>query len=511
MEAGKLGPEKAPSASKGGVESQHLQSTVNTIITSIERAQKEDRELLDATFKRAAIPGVSGKSGIEKALKTLAIVKKLKGRTFDEVKSLRYNNWLWNRIVSLLRRAALLKGATAAEAGLTKKAAEEAPPGFGGAPARRGRGRARGKAERQDVMALQGLMDKLNYDLGPAGVDGKWGPKTAGAWEKLRKEVAAMKGPALPPAAPAKSVGPPANAVRLAAQVAAYLLSVRGEPAKAVNLAPGIRVPESALASPQAFVSALARVPASGVRFVGRRDMFSKENLAKASDLLSKYRDALRQPGNPEAWNIWTKGGGAPALKRRIQAVDALLAQLPRAGAKVPPMGYEYEGGTARLPFGTLEGGPGMPGYKPGKPGGAGGAGGAGGRPGYSDFFSPRSVVGEALKLLPDDLLDAMANTRQFIWYANYPAIRDVLKYWRKQGRDINEIRSQLQRGKRDKKAIALTYIEFLRDSLGRLRRRLSQVGERRLGADAQKIKDRIALAVSYMSTLEDDLRYGAL
>jgi hypothetical protein len=39
----------------------------------------------------------------------------------------------------------------------------------------------------------------------------------------------------------------------------------------------------------------------------------------------------------------------------------------------------------------------------------------------------------------------------------------------------------------------------------------LSQVGERRLGAEGVKIKDRIMLAVSYMSTLEDDLRYGSV
>jgi len=218
--------------------------------------------------------------------------------------------------------------------------------------------------------------------------------------------------------------------------------------------------------------------------------MFSKENLSKASGLLTKYQDALRQPGSPEAWTIWTKGGGAPALKRRLQLVASLLAQLPRAGEKVPPTGYGYEGGN--LPFGTLEG--------PGKPGaqnrGVPGTGGTpGGRPGYSTFFDPRSIIIEASKLLPEDLMDAMANTKQFIWYAN--------SVWQK-GRSMNA-------QKKDRRAVALAYITFLRDALGKLRGRMAQIGERRLGAEAQRIKDRIMLAVSYMSTLEDDLRYGSL
>jgi len=375
---------------------------------------------------------------------------------------------------------------------MAKTAAARPPPEFGGGrkPARRRGGRrAPAMAGRPDLAALQSLMEKLGYDLGTYGADGKWGRFTAAGWEKLRKETAAMKGPALPAAPPVKSAGPPANAVRLASRVASYILSVKGGAAKMIELAPNVSVPESALADPQAFISALGRSPASGVKFESRRDMFGKENLAAATDLLSKYREALRKPGNPEAWRIWTEGGGAPALRRRFQLIDALLAQLPGAGARVPPTGYGYEGGSERLPFGTLEGGPGKVGPGRGEPGTAGGM------TGYRGFFDPQSMIRETWRLLPDDLLDHMTDAKVFMRYAN----------------DVWDKGRRMKAAGKDPRAVALAYVNFLSTSLGELRQRITLAAARRNPQLAEQIINRIVRAFSYMSTLEDELQHGAL
>jgi hypothetical protein len=463
-----------------------LLAPVRNIIDSISAAYRggaTDRNLLDAVFKDIDIPGVTtpGTRGLRKALEVLKRAKSMRGKVYDDVDAQDYNDWLFNNILTPMKRGLKIVGSDDGKQ-MMKTAEAKPPPEFGAARRAPGRGGGRPRRSiRQDLMALQGMMEHLGYDLGPHRADGVWGPRTVEAWKRLARDLAQMGGPALPPAPPARTQGPPPNAVQFAEKAASYLLSVKGEASRVVTLAPGITVSESALASPQAFVAALGRIPESGISVADRANLLGKDNLTAATELLSKYRDALQRSGSPEARAVWfSEGGGAAALKGRLAAVESLLAQLPRAGEAAPPSGYGYEKGEG-LPFGTLEG---PKGARPGQPG-------------YRSYFvePERRVAGEAMRLLSDDLLDAMADTGQFVWYAN--------NAW--------DVGRGMKAMKKDRRAVALAYITWLRDSLGRLRMAMTPAVVQQLGANARKILDRIALAVSYMSTLEDDLRYGSL
>jgi hypothetical protein len=254
-------------------------------------------------------------------------------------------------------------------------------------------------------------------------------------------------------------------------------------------LAEGIQISESAMRTPEAFLRALARMPVSGIKITGSADIFSKENLTTASKLLTEYRRKLSDPNSPELRKIWMKGGGEGAVRRRIQMVDSLLAQLRTKGTRVPPSGYGYESG--RLPFGTLEGGPGSAsGRKPGTSGPASQF-----RPGrIQRMFNPaEAIMTFARRVLPSDLLDVMISTSQFIKYANYA--------W-PPGRRMRE------KGV-PKKRVALKYLEYLKNASGRLRDMLSPAVISQMGVRGQQLRNDILELWSNMDPLERDLQYG--
>jgi hypothetical protein len=482
---------------KVGVELGNFRAAVQRLLSSLEKAQRGDAATREKLFKAFTPHGkAKGISGAAAAIRFIEWLKDLKTKHFKEEDAQAYNRWLHNKYIKPLKPALSVRDLPK----LTKQAQEKAPPGapFEGPAVKPGKPKVPGKRirlkpSRGDLKVLQQVMLNLGYDLGRTGDDGKWGPKTKAAWERLAKEVKAMRGPDIAMATPEKGHGPFPSAVKAATTIARYLLKVRGASALAVNIAPGIKISENALKASESFIQALSQHPKSGISFKGRSDIMSKANVARATSILRNYRNLLRQPGNPEAWNIWTKGGGAPALRRRVQLIDNLIAQFAQK-ERLPFGDYSMKGirGPEGVgsPFGTLERGRGREVEKE--------------RGGIESIYGGKAMSGRSLARLimlnlPSDKW--LVNRDKFIQYAQYNTRRDedvkeILRGWKeKYGRRVD-----------DRRVIAFAYIEALRRRAGYYQRKLEQMGPRQVPGFTA-LEERIDLVFSALPSLEDEIK----
>jgi hypothetical protein len=260
-------------------------------------------------------------------------LQKLKQQYKDPPKTLeerttmyKYNNILWNGYLQPLKENKTIADVFASLSILSKNAVAPIIPGAPVGPLNAPtvpkpavkQRKFVGKKTRQELIELQQKMQMLGFELGPGQTDGKWGPYTAKAWDKLNQLTGNRLGVAPAPI----SFGPSPELIKT--QALPYINVLLQNKKSMVDIGNGINIPINAFYSPQTFLKALAQANAQVLNMSGNLD--TTENRKKALAILHTFASTFN--------NIQTKFDlvkefgeqGAEQLMRQVNVLMDILA-----------------------------------------------------------------------------------------------------------------------------------------------------------------------------------------